>query len=80
MSEDSSAGKVTLPAGVSVGAGLETSATDSQGIVQQGIRFPITLPGGSKTSVFIPYSEIGDTAKVQTTIGDRVNAIMRITS
>lgn len=78
MSEDSSAGKVTLPAGVKVGAGIETSATDEQGIVQQGVRFPITTPGGTKTSVFIPYSELGNTAKVQQVIGDRVAAIMHI--
>ena len=78
MSEDSGSGKVNLPSGVTVGAGLETSATDAQGVVQQGIRFPITTPNGSKTSVFIPYSDLSNDAKVQQLIGDRVAAIMRI--
>lgn len=72
------ADKVTLPAGVSIGAGRETSRTNGQGQVEQGMSFPITLPSGSQTSVFVPYSEIHDTAKVQSLIDDRVTAVTAI--
>lgn len=69
---------ISLPAGVQVGAGRETSQTNAQGTVVQGMVFPITLPSGSTTTVFVPYSEIHDTAKVQSLIDSRVNAIMAI--
>ena len=78
MSEQSGGGRVNLPAGVSVGAGRETSQTNAQGQVVQGMVFPINLPSGTSTSVFIPYSEIHDTAKVQRLIDGRVQAILAI--
>jgi hypothetical protein len=64
---------------VTVGAGRETSQTNQQGAVVQGIVVPITLPSGTTTSVFVPYSEIHDTAKVQALIDKRVTAVMAIT-
>lgn len=78
MEGSGGAGRVILPAGVTVGAGRETSQTNGQGQVVQGMVFPITLPSGSTTSVFIPYSEIHDTAKVQQLIDARVKAILAI--
>jgi len=63
---------------VTVGAGRETSQTNAQGQVVQGMVFPITLPSGSTTSIFVPYSAIHDTAYVQALIGERVKAIMAI--
>lgn len=71
-------GAIQLPAGVVVQPGRETSQVNSQGQIEQGMVFPITLPGGSTTSVFIPYSAIHDTSYVQQVIEQRVNAIMAI--
>lgn len=74
-----SAGKIDLPPGATVGAGRETSETDAQGQVVQGVKFPITTANGSQTSLFIPYSEIHDKAKVQAAFTRRINAISAIT-
>lgn len=75
----SSSSPIVLPAGVTVGAARETSQTNVQGQVVQGMLFPITLPSGSTTSVFVPYSVLGNTAQVQGLIEQRVSAIMAIT-
>lgn len=74
-----SSNQIQLPAGVSVGAGRETSQTNPQGQVVQGMVFPITLANQSTTSVFIPYTTLTNTAQVQALISARVNAIMAIT-
>lgn len=79
MAGESNGGTVMLPDGVQVGVGRETSQTNAQGAVVQGMVFPITLKGGTTTTVFIPYSEIHDTAKVQELIERRVKAITAIT-
>jgi hypothetical protein len=78
MSTSTPASVVQLPPGVVVQPGRETSQVNSQGQIEQGMVFPITLPSGSTTSVFIPYSAIHDTAYVQQVIAERVNAIMAI--
>lgn len=78
MSTSSPAGAIQLPAGVVVQPGRETSQVNQQGQIEQGMVFPITLPGGSTTSVFIPYSAIHDTSYVQQIIQQRVDAIMAI--
>lgn len=67
-----------LPHGVTIGAGRETSQTNTAGQVVQGVVFPVTTPGGTTTSVFVPYSEVHNTDKVQQLIEARVNAIMAI--
>lgn len=69
---------VQLPAGVSIGAGRETSQTNAQGIVVQGMQFPITLPSGTTTTVFIPYTTLTNLAATQALIDERVNAIMAV--
>lgn len=74
-----SAGSITLPPGVAVQPGRETSQTNPQGQIQQGMLFPIVLPNGSSTTVFIPYGMISNTAWVQAQFEDRVNSIMSIT-
>ena len=79
MEGSGSSGRVDLPSGVRIGVGRETSATNEQGIVVQGMVFPVTLPKGSTTSVFVPYSEIHNTAQVKALIDERVRAIMAIT-
>ncbi|HVC52329.1 MAG TPA: hypothetical protein VND87_09940 [Stellaceae bacterium] len=78
MTETAPSTKVILPPGVTVGAGRETSQTNAQGQVVQGMVFPITLPSGSTTSVFVPYAAIHDATYVQQLIGQRVEAIMAI--
>lgn len=69
---------VTLPPGVTVQAGRETSQVNGQGQVVQGMIFPITLPSGTTTTVFVPYTMIADTAYVQALFEQRVNAILSI--
>lgn len=78
MADTPSHVKIQLPAGVTVGAGRETSSTNAQGVVVQGIVFPINLPGGTVTSVFVPYGEIHNTAAVEKLITQRVSAIAAI--
>lgn len=69
---------IALPAGVTIGPGRETSQTNAQGAVIQGMVFPITTAAGSTSSVFVPYSEIHNTAKVQQLIDARVAGITAI--
>lgn len=79
MSIQSAGPAVDLPAGVTIGPGRETSQVNGQGAVQAGMVFPITLPNGSTTSVFIAYSDIHNTAQAAALIDKRVKAIMAIT-
>jgi hypothetical protein len=69
---------VTLPPGVTVQPGRETSQVNPQGQVVQGMVFPITLPSGTTTTVFVPYTMIADTTFVQALFEQRVNAILAI--
>ena len=78
MESGSSTGSVNLPPGVTIGAGRETAQTDEQGMVVQGMAFPIKLPNGSTSTIFIPYSELHNTAQVRQLIDSRVRAIMAI--
>lgn len=71
-------GAVTLPPGVTVQPGRETSQTNGQGQVVQGMIFPITLPSGTTTTVFVPYAMIADTAYVQQLFTARIAAIQAI--
>lgn len=73
-----SSSMVTLPPGVVIQPGRETSQTTATGQIEQGMLFPISLPSGSTTSIFIPYTAIHDTAYVQGLIAERVQAIMAI--
>lgn len=79
MSTQPGSAKVDLPSGVKIGAGRETSQTNGAGQVVQGMSFPITLPNGSTTSVFIPYADIHNTAQAKAIIDQRVSAILAIT-
>jgi hypothetical protein len=69
---------IVLPPGVTVQPGRETSQTNTQGQVVQGMLFPITLPSGSTTTVFVPYSLLANTEVVQQLFAQRVNAILAI--
>lgn len=72
-------GIVNLPFGSAITAGRETSQINGNGVVVQGMVFTVALPGDVTTSVFIPYSQIGDTAAVEDAINSRVAAIQAIT-
>lgn len=79
MSEQSgSSGGIQLPAGVSVGAGRETSELNAQGAVVQGMKWPITLNDGTTSSVFIPNSELHNPAKVTETFANKAKALKLI--
>lgn len=69
---------VHLPAGVTVGPGRETTQTNTQGQVVQGMIFPITLPSGTMTSVFIPYTVLNNVSTVQQVFDQRIGAIMAV--
>ncbi|MGH2876224.1 MAG: hypothetical protein ACRDLV_08240 [Solirubrobacteraceae bacterium] len=71
---------VSLPPGVTVGPGRETSQVDAQGMITQGMAFPITLANGTTTSIFVPYSQLTDVAAVRQLIVSRVQAITAISS
>jgi len=69
---------LVLPAGVQLGTGRETSQTNAQGAVVQGIQYPVTLPSGTATSVFVPYSQIANITQVQAIFDARINALLAI--
>ena len=77
--DTASSGSVMLPPGVTVSGGRETTSVNAQGIVVQGMNFTINLPGGAMTTVFIPYSDLGNTAQVQAMIMQRVQSILAVT-
>jgi hypothetical protein len=79
MSMEPSPNTVTLPPGVSIGPGRETSRTTPAGTVEQGLAFTLTLPDNTSTSVFVPYSVINNTSAVEAVIAQRVAAIQAIT-
>lgn len=70
---------VTLPPGVKVGPGRETSQLNELGEVTQGMVFPLTLANGGRATVFVPYSQITNPQIVTNLIAERVNAITAIT-
>lgn len=78
MEASAGGGRVDLPPGVKIGPGRETTQTNGQGQIVQGMVFPITTPNGSTTSVFIPSGELENTAAVRAAIARKVNAIEAI--
>lgn len=79
MSESAPSTRISLPAGVTIGAGRETSELNAAGQVVQGIAFPITTAGGTTATVFVPNSELHQTAKVQALFKAKADAITAIT-
>ena len=69
---------VQLPAGVAVGPGRETSQTNAQGQIVQGMIFPVTLATGTMTSVFVPYTVISNIGAVQQLFNARIGSILAI--
>lgn len=71
--------QITLPAGVSIGAGRETSQTNPQGQITQGMVFPVTLANGTTTTVFVPYALLASIPQVQALFNERIGALTAIT-
>lgn len=78
MEASSSSGKVDLPAGWAITAGIETSQLNAHSQVVQGMRYSLTGPNGTTSTVFVPYSELEDIPKVQQLIDKRINALRAI--
>lgn len=78
MSDDAPTNAVRLPAGVKLGAGRETSQLNDANQVVQGMIWPITLPGGTTSSVFVPNTDLRDVSKVQADIAAKVAALTAI--
>ena len=75
MSMSSTPGVVTLPPGVSISVGRETSQSGPTGAVIQGMLFTLTLVNGATTSVFVPYALMNQTQVVEQMFSQRVAAI-----
>jgi hypothetical protein len=73
------ASTLQLPAGVTLGAGRETSQSNAQGQVVQGVLFGLTLASGTVTSLFVPYSIMGNLAQVEQLFLTRINNLTAIT-
>ena len=76
--QDSGNGSVVLPQGWQIGPGRENAQTQPNNQVIQGLTYPLTSPNGTTTSVFIPYSMIGNLAQVQGLIDARTSGILAI--
>ena len=70
--------QITLPPGVRVQAGRETTQQNSLGQIVQGMNFPVTLPTGTVTNVFVPYTVLGNTELTQQLFDARIGAIASI--
>jgi hypothetical protein len=70
---------ITLPPGVSVLPGRQTSQTNGSGQVQQGTAFTVNLPDGTTTNVFVPDSMLSNLPAVEALITNKVTALMAIT-
>jgi len=75
-----SGGVVTLPPGVGISPGRETSAIGVNNTAVPGMNFVLTLPNQATTTVFIPYAIMTDTAQVTQMFADRVNAVNGVTA
>lgn len=69
---------ITMPAGVTIRPGRETSQTSDQGQVQQGTLYPIVLANGTTSSVFVPNSLIGNNPMIQALFENKINGLNAI--
>lgn len=76
----SSSRGVVLPAGVAISPGRETVQTGPTGAAIQGMLFTLTLDNGAQTSVFVPYTLMGNTDAVQEMFAQRVAAINAVSN
>ena len=71
---------VTLPAGVSIAPGRETTQAGPNGQNVQGMLFTLTLPNSAQSSVFVPYALMNYPQEVTKLFADRVAGIMNVTA
>lgn len=69
---------VTIPPGVTVQPGRQTSQTSGQGQVVQGTLYPIVLANGTTSSVFVPDSVLSNAAQVQALFENKINSLAAI--
>lgn len=69
---------VTLPPGVKVAPGRETTQLGPNNQNVQGMIFTLTLANGAMTSVFVPYTDLGNVDAVTATFAQRVADISAV--
>jgi len=74
----SSGNTITLPAGVTVQPGRQTSVTTGQGQVVQGTLYPIVLANGTTGSVFVPTSVETQLPQVQALFENKIAALSAV--
>lgn len=74
----STGSNITLPAGVSVQGARESSQPDFSGTIVSGMVFTLRLPGGTTTSLFVPYDEMASPSVVEQAIANRVAQVQAI--
>lgn len=71
-------GVVTLPPGVQVSAGRETSQLGPNNQTVPGMVFNLTLPSGATTSLFVPNAILPNTDAVAQLFANRVASIQAV--
>lgn len=66
---------ITLPPGVAISPGIETSQLGNNNQTVPGMKFNLTLPNGTVTSVFVPYALMPNTDLVSQLFANRVASI-----
>ena len=69
---------VTIPLGVTVQPGRQTSQTNGQGQVIQGTLYPIVLANGTTSSVFVPDSILTNVAQVEALFTNKIASLSAI--
>jgi hypothetical protein len=71
---------VTLPPGVAISPGRETTQIGANNQNVQGLVFTLTLPNTTQTSVFVPYAVMAYPDQVAQMFADRVAQIQAISA
>lgn len=66
---------ISLPEGASVVSARETSQQSVGGQIQQGQQITVRTPKGATTSLFIPYSILGNTTAIEAAIEQRIQQV-----
>lgn len=74
------ANAVTVPYGVTVSPGRETTQVGPTGAGIQGMNFTLTLPNNAQTTVFVPYSTMAYPDQVAALFAQRIAGINAITA
>jgi hypothetical protein len=71
-------GVVTIPPGVTVQPGRQTTQTSGFGTVVQGTQYPIVLANGTTSSVFVPDTALSDPAQVEAIFATKIAQLSAI--